>query len=72
MTIIGDTAFGQYLFFYWLLFTIHLLKPEKMKPIIECANLLYNTIEALNLRTNFITDEATRRRSLRKRQKQYE
>lgn len=43
-----------------------------MKPIIECANLLYNTIEALNLRTNFITDEAIRRRSLRKRQKRYE
>jgi len=72
MTIIGDTAFGQYLFFYWLLSIIHLLKPEKMKPIIECTISLYRTIETIDRKMNLTTHEAVRRRSLRKRQKQYE
>lgn len=43
-----------------------------MKPIIECANPLYYTIETIDRKMNLITHEAVRRRSLRKRQKQYE
>lgn len=69
---IGDTAFGQYLFFYWLLSIIRLLKLEKMKPIIECAISLYRTIGTINQKMNLITHEAVRQRSLRKRQKHYE
>lgn len=42
-----------------------------MKPIIECANPLYNTIETLNLRTNFITHEAVLQRLLHHKQKKH-
>lgn len=43
-----------------------------MKPIIECTISLYRTIETIDRKMNLTTHEAVRRRSLRKRQKQYE
>ncbi|MDR3858043.1 hypothetical protein [Parabacteroides sp.] len=43
-----------------------------MKPIIGCTISLYRTIGTINQKMNFITHEAIRQRSLRKRQKRYE